>query len=196
MRLNHTTPTLCACGCGQNTKPGRRFIWGHSLRTRHIPPLVERFWNKVNRAGPDACWLWKASLGTNGYGLIGVNGRTVTASRFAYELANGPIPPDRFVLHTCDNRACVNPAHLFLGDARTNSLDMVSKGRHGASTSPDQWARGERQGGAKLTSEQVLAIRSEYAAGKVSMSQLAKKYGVCTPHVWALIHHVNWQHLP
>ncbi len=77
----------------------------------------------------------------HGYGRIGrggTHGKKELAPRVSWELANGEIPP--FVLHRCDNPACVNPAHLFLGSQRTNMEDKVAKNRQ---------ARGERNAAAK-----------------------------------------------
>jgi hypothetical protein len=104
----------------------------------------------------------------------------MVAHRAAWELTNGPVRNGLFVLHRCDNRACVNPAHLFLGTHDDNMADMVSKGRQ---------ARGSVNGRAKLTEESVREILAVPTQGRV----LAKRFGV-TPqcisrvrrgHAWA-----------
>ena len=98
--------------------------------------LEQRFWDKVNpldRLDPDGCWRWEACKQKYGYGLLGVNGKSSLAHRIAYELAYGVAPGDAFVCHTCDNPACVNPAHLFLGSHQDNMEDMTKKGRAGQS---------------------------------------------------------------
>jgi hypothetical protein len=89
----------------------------------------ERFWEKVVRG--DGCWEWLAKKNNKGYGMFGgrkVDG-FVLAHRVAYELTHGAIPKGRFVLHRCDNRGCVNPEHLFVGDYIDNVRDMHAKGR-------------------------------------------------------------------
>ena len=90
---------------------------------------IQRFWAKVDRSGPDDCWLWKAS--TDGrYGEFWLSGGKQKAHRVAWSIANGkPFPPDMLACHTCDRPACVNPSHIFVGTMSDNILDAVAKGR-------------------------------------------------------------------
>lgn len=100
--------------------------------------LRERFWSKVDRAGPahpqlgTACWTWVGSKSEKGYGRLSAGKHRASplrAHRVSWELHKGPIPDKMFVLHNCDNPTCVNPDHLFIGTARDNTRDMVRKGR-------------------------------------------------------------------
>jgi len=88
-----------------------------------------RLWGKVDVAGADDCWEWRAALTGKGYGKIQWGRRYVNAHRVVYEHFHGPIPKGLLVLHRCDNRVCVNPAHLFVGTAKDNADDMMRKGR-------------------------------------------------------------------
>ena len=92
-----------------------------------FPSLIERFMAKVEVT--HHCWNWVGAKRWVGYGVIGSNGKTPTSSRVAYELFKGEIPDGFCVLHTCDNPACVNPDHLWLGTQSNNIVDMVLKGR-------------------------------------------------------------------
>ena len=85
-----------------------------------------RFWVKAEDTG--TCWVWKRSIKRHGYGVFGHKGKTITAHRASYELLNGEIPKGLYVLHTCDNPACINPDHLWVGSQKDNMKDRVKKG--------------------------------------------------------------------
>ncbi len=90
------------------------------------------FWIRANRRANDLCWEWSGQRTGKGYGRLryGANERRyVKAHRVAWELTYGAVPQGKMVLHRCDNRACCNPFHLFLGDAEANHDDMVRKRR-------------------------------------------------------------------
>lgn len=149
------------------------------------PDTVERFWMRVDRTGE--CWIWTGRFTRDGYGRASIgNQRESSAHRVSFEIANGTIPAGLCVLHRCDDKRCVNPAHLFLGTKKQNSEDMVSKARQ---------ARGEGAGSSKLTADQVKWARDAYAAGLASMRGIGRLLGINPATVHAIVHRRNWRHV-
>jgi hypothetical protein len=155
----------------------------------------ERFWSKVDRRGPDECWLWTARI-HGGYGVFAVRGdkfRMRSAHRVAWELSNGPIPPGMCICHHCDNPPCCNPHHLFAGTHADNMADMRRKGR-------DNHPGGTRNAGsvngqAKLTDADVRAMRRAHVVTKIPTITLAKQFGVSHVAAWYVVHRVTWKHI-
>jgi len=87
----------------------------------------ERFWSRVKKT--DRCWLWTGNKNPDGYGMFWLDGKAHGAHRVSWLFHYGEIPKHLFVLHHCDNPACVRPCHLFLGTAGDNSRDSWAKGR-------------------------------------------------------------------
>lgn len=188
----------CHCGCGQKTnvatkdskingyvkgKP-MRFLRGHSQRKHATPEAA--FWFHVTPGAPDACWEWQGTKNNCGYGLASFGGGYRMAHRLSYELHYGPIPAGLCVCHTCDNRACVNPAHLWLGTCAENHADKWAKGRGVRLT-------GERSGSSKLTWDDVRAIRHLYALGGHSHRSLGRQFGVSGPAICAIVNGKTWR---
>jgi len=132
------------------------------------------------------CFLWTGTT-TGGYGRVRRGKRTHYAHRVAYELLVGPIPEGMCVLHRCDTPPCVNPAHLFLGTIADNNQDMVQKGR-GIAKSGEQHCR------ARLTEDDVLAIRARAAAGE-TQRPLAREYGVDQATISNIVTRKSWKHV-
>lgn len=150
-------------------------------------PLAKRFWPKVDVRGADECWEWMASKTSQGYGCIwsgGRYGKNILTHRVSWELHNGSIPDGLCVLHHCDNRACVNPRHLFLGTYADNTHDMMAKGR---SIHP----RGEAGGKAKLTERKIHEIRALLACG-LSLRVIGRRYGVNHKSIYSIKIGRNW----
>lgn len=135
--------TCTVDGC---SSPAKTWGWcdAHYAKERRAGnPLIkprgtatERFWSKVDRTKPDACWPWIGYRNVHGYGTFWFEDRHVIASRMAWELTHAPITNGLFVCHRCDNPPCCNPAHLFLGTMADNFHDAVAKGRVALGGSP------------------------------------------------------------
>ena len=149
--------------------------------------VLKRFWTKVEIGEPIECWEWTGSRTTSGYGGIMTQGRWKQAHRVSFELCNGPIPKGLQVCHTCDNRACVNPLHLFAGTPKENTVDAAVKGRLGK-------ARGEKHGNVTLSKNQVLELRRLRKQG-AKHKALAKQFKVCQATVYNIISRKTWKYV-
>lgn len=151
---------------------------------------AERFWPRVNRRGADECWPWQGARRAKSYGEVyapAVAGarQRYQAHRVAWVLTNGPIPDGMLVCHHCDNPPCCNPAHLFLGEHADNMRDKCAKGRGG-------YNRGERSGKAKLTREQVAAIRALDLSRYGSGVRAAREFGIARSQLYAIRRGARW----
>lgn len=135
------------------------------------------------------CWLWTASANSEGYGHLGVGGKTVRAHRVSWEAYKGPIPYDDkgktlLVCHKCDNPSCVNPDHLFLGTDADNNADMMAKGRgikgrvSPLKGLPRPQTSGAKNPNAKLTEYDVSIIRDLLSDGTLNQREIGDKFGV------------------
>lgn len=140
-------------------------------------PIESRFWPKVGKTKGGGCWLWSGGTKGGGYGSIAGErsaGRRpmLGAHRVAWELTYGAIPNGLFVLHRCDVKACVNPAHLFLGTHAENMADMVKKGL--------QWRRTRES----LTAADVARIRCLNRDLGMSAAEITRYLGLSYNIVW------------
>lgn len=160
----------------------------HCARRFAARPLATRFWRHVLKT--DTCWLWQGQRDHEGYGLIWMRRETTgkqggfLAHRVSWMVNVGPLDASVCVLHRCDNPACVNPDHLFLGSQVDNIRDMTAKGRV---------ACGSRKSCARLTEAGVRAIRALAAAGPVDHHALAAAYGCHERTIRAVLNGESWR---
>lgn len=95
--------------------------------SKPIPWTRERFMSRIRVVGE--CWEWARARHPGGYGATCYNGKQTKAHRLAYLLFVGPLPDGAWVLHSCDNPPCCNPAHLYAGTATDNNRDTVRRQR-------------------------------------------------------------------
>jgi hypothetical protein len=179
---------VCAVCAGQinrvQSKSGPYCSRACSNRARKIPE-PERAWALVNKRGPNECWPNRTQQPA--YPLFTLDdGRQETLTRTLWRLLNGRALQDHEkVCHHCDHPWCCNPAHWFIGTTADNLKDRDAKGRQ---------ARGERSGMAKLTTPDILEIRSRYATGE-SQQSIADSFGISQLHVSNIARRVAWKHV-
>ena len=155
------------------------------MKLRALRPLAERFAAKISPEPNTGCWLWTGAVKkTTGYGFIQVgrmsDGQKL-AHRYSWEAHRGPIPPGMFVCHHCDNKVCVNPAHLFLGTPADNMHDKERKGRG---------IRGTQVHTCRLTEAQALEIRA--LGGTMTQREIGERYGIKQPLVSQVLLGKSW----
>ena len=146
------------------------------------PKAYRRFMAKVQQSS--GCWEWMAVKNRDGYGRIRVNGRMILAHRLTYTHFIGEIPEGMVIMHTCNNPGCVNPGHLRIGTQAENIAYCIASGRR---------AKGERNGAVKLTTTDIVYIRTSY--GKLSQRELAETVGVDPSMVSRIIRGEKWAHV-
>lgn len=180
--------TCTSCGstaCGY-TRRGlcdrcyRALVRAGGVPPRRVRTTAERFWSKVDKSGAPnqilgtPCWRWRGRMTPGGYGCFTLrHGVPRVAHRVAWMLSVGEIPDGAYLCHHCDNPPCVNPGHLFIGDAKANYDDMVAKGRRravGGGTVP------------RLNDAAALSASARVASGE-TVTAVAASLGVSWPTV-------------
>jgi len=155
--------------CADCKNVGRRGGCPNCRRKRAYFPETatpqERFWGRVRKT--EGCWFWEGALTSHGYGEFVYKGVNWRAHKLAWFLTYGTVPDGlksmaAVLMHSCDNKRCVNVKHLKADTQGENMRDMLRKGRKRS---------------AKLVPAQVIVIRSRHRAGE-SIADLAKDYGV------------------
>lgn len=155
------------------------------VRTTTVEEFAALFWQRAE-IGP-GCWEWRGRRNWRGYGQITTRWfPTVQAHRIAYQLAVGPIPEGMLVCHHCDNRGCVNPAHLFVGTDRDNVRDMLDKGR--------SIRVGSRNPRAKLSEADITTARRLWGEGWTQFA-IAAELGVSDSAIGQIIRGETWTHV-
>lgn len=147
----------------------------------------KRFLNRILLANKRSCWEWQGARTDDGYGVFPVQGIVILAHRLAFILHYKRDPGKLLVLHECDNPACVNPRHLFVGTSEDNNEDRHKKGR-------SKGAKGESNIHAKLTEKKVREIKRKLARG-IQKRQLARRYKVSQSTIGKIEHGRIWKHV-
>jgi hypothetical protein len=152
---------------------------------RPIDDPVKKFWSRVEKRGEDDCWQWLGSFDKDGYGQMrnGVLRIQDRAHKFSARLHFGEIPKGMCVCHTCDNKWCSNPKHLFFGTQQDNNADKVKKNRH---------AKGEQQGHSKLTEAQIVEIRLR---ANEDYRKLCQEFNLVPSTIYRIWRNQSWKHI-
>lgn len=142
-----------------------------------------RFLDKIEKS--DSCWIWKGTCFHVGYGAFWFKGNHQYAHRISYEMFKGKIEDGKLVCHTCDNRKCVNPAHLFLGKKQDNVSDMMIKKRH---------AKGQMKINHKLIDKNIPIMRILRLRG-YSYKRIGEIFGVNPETSRMACLGITWKHI-
>ena len=155
-------------------------------RPKETISLEDKFWSFVDKRGKDNCWNWKGTHFKQGYGRMYHHSiKEPKAHRLSYIINIGKIPNRLLVCHTCNNRSCVNPNHLYTGTNEDNMKDLADSGV----------LKGENNPASKLTKFNVIQIRRIHHKGTKNTRELAKMFNVSQLLISRIIRGVSWKHV-
>jgi hypothetical protein len=174
---------ICKCNCGSINDVSTKLLKNEKKPrscgcSRKIKPKIQ-FYSQIDKS--KNCWEWTGTLNKGGYGKF----RGINASKVMWEYEYGKVKNGLQVLHTCDNRKCVNPDHLFLGTISDNMRDKTEKNRQ---------AKGSKIGCSILNEENVLEIRKQRMEG-FTYTYLAEKYAVDWYNIRKICKNESWKHV-
>ena len=167
--------------------------WTDTTKGRLIPntgrphiPFEYRFQTSI-RKEENGCWTWTSCVNTYGYGETAYKGKQYLAHRLSYEFCKGPIPEGLFVCHSCDNPACINPDHLWVGTHTDNMRDKLRKGRGNMPFGSNHW-------GVKLTEDLVRKIRSLHSSG-TRIKEIMELTNLGRSVISSVVTRRSWRHV-
>ena len=184
LKRNPKTKFCCSRGCQLIY---RASAGGQALR-KPLDEFKTKLFNKINKVlDKDSCWNWLGYINPfTGYGQIGYTKRTLKSHRETFKLVfNCDLTEDQQVCHTCDNRVCCRPQHMFIGTIQDNQADKICKNRQ---------VKGEDVHCSKLTEDQVKLARNLYKNNKTA-SYLAKKFKIDVSTMWRVVNRRYWKHV-
>ncbi len=179
-------PKLCSIQCRKVDKYcNPEYHWKNLSVDKKIQRLSSSFESKVIKK--EGCWDWIGGEKhtNNGYLRIRFDGKKILAHRASWIINKGEINNEDLVLHTCDNRRCTNPEHLYLGNRKQNDHDRVSRNRQ---------AKGCKNGFSKLNEEKVAEIKKMLSLS-IEDSYIAKRYNVSSACIWTIKKGFTWKHV-
>lgn len=183
---------ICKCDCGIIKSVAFSGTSAKSCGCLHTPndeiyhlQLKERIMKNIN-CDENNCWNWQLRIDDSGYGYATYRRSPMRTHRLSWIVFKGEIPKGKCVCHSCDNRKCCNPNHLFIGSNKENSEDMKEKGRQ---------VKGSKSPFSKLNENQVLEIRKLYETGNFTQLFLGEKFGVRQTKISEIVNRKTWKHI-
>lgn len=174
-----TGDKYCSRECGYKQKTGHE-------RKKQSP--IIRFFSKVDKMShPCGCWIFNGTISREGYGRFRLGNKLMSAHRAAWILTHGSVPSNLLICHSCDNRRCVNPKHLFIGTAKDNVIDKITKHR-------EYYLRGEQLPQTKLNSSDVLLIKS-LLLNNIKQNVIAQYFNITQSVISRIKNNKTWRHI-
>lgn len=145
----------------------------------------KKLFNKIMPEPNTGCWIWIGAYDNTGYGRYKMGNTTEAAHRVLFRLYKDKIQKGFLICHSCDNRFCVNPDHLFAGTHQDNADDMINKKRH---------IYGEKKWCAKFKESDIINVRNLYDSG-ITQMEIALKYNCSQSHISEITTRKQWKHL-
>ena len=196
---NSSSVWVCKCDCGGYTHGNARDLLRRFKRSCGCMPkgqkpktAIEHFNSKIKKGCKNGCWEWTGAISQYGYGVFtdqsGDYKKTWQAHRFSYHINVKDISEweKELVCHSCDNRSCVNPEHLFLGTHQDNMDDMVAKGRK---------SRGEDVHNSKLMVKEVIKIKRLLETKILTDTEIAKIFDISPSVICNIKKGQLWGHI-
>lgn len=151
------------------------FIMKHKSILMIFDSQYKRFWEKVNKEGPNDCWEWIGAINGKGYGIFSIFNTIFLAHRVSYYIVHGPISDGTLILHKCDNVKCVNPDHLYSGTQADNIHDRAERNPHNQGGQVSQFSKCDAEN-----------MKSLHKSGYI-IKDIAEDYNVCAMTVHKIL---------
>ena len=171
-----------------------------SYRPKNMTRLETLKWLKKHRCRKvrlhthlkGKCWMYTGAL-ASGYGCVNFEGRMHGVHRLSLEQREGcDLEPGEQANHRCDNKACFNPDHLYVGTQQDNMADMVERGR---STAGIATVRGEDNGMSRFTEEKVIRARYMHDVEGHTIAHIARMFEVDSMTISRIVKRITWRHV-